>query len=111
MKELYGVWVGARVKDLLGNDLGRVKAVYQGAFLVSKGFPWLFREDRVIRYDEIRNRSDGSIAVARDPGDLFTLAKGELPDSWKVEPEPGMKIAATPSEAAPVLGSPSGRDS
>jgi hypothetical protein len=109
MKEHRGVRIGQRVRDVEGNDLGRVDALYAWGFAVVKGFPLLFRDDRVLRYEEVRPSTDGTLRVARAPGDIFTLAAGELPASWKVEAKPGMPSAATPSEGAGVLAGPGKR--
>jgi hypothetical protein len=104
MNEHRGVKLGQRVRDMEGNDLGRVSNLYAWGFAVVKGFPLLFRDDRVLRYEEVRESRDDALVVSRGPNDIFTLAAGELPASWKVEAKPGMPEAATPSEVARVLG-------
>jgi hypothetical protein len=99
MKERRGVRVGQRVRDLDGNDLGRVKVLYASGFSVVKGPPILFRKDLVARYDEVRGVRDGEILLARSSRDLFELAAGELPPAWRVEAPPDQPQAATPAEA------------
>jgi hypothetical protein len=108
--ELNGVRVGQQVRDLDGTDLGRVKHLYDTAFAVRKGFPILFRNDHVIRYDEVRGERDGALLVARSRGALFELARGEMPSTWLVPTPPDFPQAATPGEAsalhAELAGSP-----
>lgn len=101
MKEWNGIRVGQRVRDLDGNDLGRVKELYDAAFSIVKGFPILFRQDVVARYDEVRELRDGELVLARSSRDLFELAAGGVPPAWRVEAGPEQPTAATPAEARP----------
>ncbi len=101
MKERNGVRVGERVRDLDGNDLGRVKELYAAAFSIVKGFPILFRQDVVARYDEVRGVQDGALVLARSGRDLLDLAAGGVPPAWRVEAGPEQPTAATPGEAPP----------
>jgi hypothetical protein len=94
-----GVELGQRVVDVDGKDLGRVAALYDEAFRVVKGFPILFRREQVIRYDEARGERDGRLVVARGGRDLFVLAAGEVPDSWRVPAPRGFPEIAAPGEA------------
>lgn len=103
MRERNGVKRGQRVRDLDGTPLGRVTALYDWGFKISKGFPILFRKDFVARYDEVRGVRDGDLVIARSRRDLFDLAWGELPPSWRVPAPPGFPAAATPGEAQGVL--------
>ncbi len=98
-----GVRIGQSVRDLDGKDLGRVKALYDGGFLAVKGPPLLFRQDHVLRYDEVRGERDGALVVARSDRELLELARGELPATWRVPVPPGFPSAATPSEARGVF--------
>ena len=84
MKELNGVRLGQRVRDADGKDLGRVTKLHAWGFEVLRGFPVLFRKDRVVRYDEVRGARDGALVVARSDHDLFDLAEGGVPRSWRV---------------------------
>ncbi len=102
MQERNGVRLGQRVRDLDGNDLGRVKELYDSAFSVVKGLPFLFRKDLVARYDEVRGVRDGEIVLARSARDLFELAAGGIPPAWRVESPPDQPTAATPAEARAV---------
>lgn len=102
MKERNGVRRGQRVRDLDGTPLGRVTALYDDGFKVSKGFPILFRKDSVARYDEVRGARDGALVLARSRQDLFALAEGYLPPSWRVPAPPGFPASATPDEARGV---------
>ena len=104
MRSNRGVTVGQQVRDLEGNDLGRVRSLYATGFASARGLPWLFRQEFVLRYEDVHGVSDGVLVVARAPGDVYALAAGELPASWKVEAAPGMPEAATPSEGAQVNG-------
>jgi hypothetical protein len=99
MKERNGVRVGQRVRDLDGTPLGRVSGLYEWGFGVRKGLPFLIRSDYVVRYDEVRGVRDGELVVARSKRDLFDLAAGEVPPSWRVPAPPEYPTAATPSEA------------
>lgn len=105
MKDLdrNGVRIGQSVRDLDGKDLGRVKALYDEAFLAVKGPPLLFRQDHVLRYDEVRGERDGALVVARSDRELLELARGELPATWRVPVPAGFPSAATPSEARGVF--------
>ena len=98
-----GVRIGQSVRDLDGKDLGRVKALYDQAFLVVKGLPLLFRRDHVLRYDEVRGERDGALVVARSDHELLELARGELPATGRVPVPPGFPSAATPAEARGVF--------
>jgi len=104
MRSNRGVTVGQHVRDVEGNDLGRVRSLYATGFASARGFPWLFRQDFVLRYEDVRGEKDGVLVVSRAPGDVYALAAGELPASWKVEAAPGMPSAATPTEGAQVNG-------
>ena len=103
MRERNGVRIGQRVRDLDGNDLGRVKELYEWGFAVAKGLPILFRQDIVAGYSEVRGVKDGAVVLARSKDDLFDLAAGRLPPSWRAEGPPDRPLAATPAEARPVL--------
>jgi hypothetical protein len=99
MKERDGVRSGMQVESVNGEKLGRVVRLYDWGFAVQKGFPILFRRDRVLRYDEVRGVRDGVLVVARGENDLLELAAGEIPRSWRVPTPHGFPSAATPSEA------------
>jgi hypothetical protein len=103
MTERNGVRLGQRVRDADDKDLGRVTRLYDWAFVASRGFPVLNRRDRVIRYDEVRGARDGDLVVARSDSDLFELAAGGVPRSWRVPAPPGYPTIATPPEARHVL--------
>lgn len=103
MKERNGVRLGQRVRDADGKDLGRVTRLHDWGFEVRKGLPFLVRHDRVIRYDEVRGVRDRALVVARSDRDLFDLAEGGVPRSWRVPAPPGYPSAATPAEARFVL--------
>src|SRR5512133_3582751 len=103
MKELNGVRLGLRVRDADGKDLGKVTKLYAWGFEGTRGFPVLFRKDRVVRYDEVRGVREGALVIARSDRDLLELAAGGIPRSWRVPSPPGYPSAATPSEAGPVL--------
>jgi hypothetical protein len=98
-QERSGVRLGQRVVDVDGNDLGRVAALYDEAFRVVKGFPILFRREQVIRYDEVRGERDGRLVAARGGRDLFVLAAGAVPESWRVPAPRGFPEIAAPGEA------------
>jgi hypothetical protein len=104
MDERNGVRVGQRVRDVEGRDLGRVARLFESTFEVRKGFPILFADDRVLRYDDVRASEGDALVVSRADGDLFTLAAGGLPDSWRVGTASGFPSAATPSEGSRLLG-------
>jgi hypothetical protein len=103
MQERNGVRLGQRVRDLDGKPLGRVYAVYEQGFAVRRGLPFLVRSDYVVRYDEVRGVRDGELVVARSSRDLFDLAGGEVPPSWRVPTPPEFPPAATPHEAQLLL--------
>ncbi|ACG75110.1 conserved hypothetical protein [Anaeromyxobacter sp. K] len=94
-----GVRIGQAVRDLDGRPLGRVDALYEWGFRVVKGFPILFRQEQVLRYDEVRGERDGALVVARSEAALLQLAGGEIPDIWRVPTPHAFPAAATPSEA------------
>lgn len=98
MKERNGVRIGQAVRDLDGMELGRVTALHDGSFTVSRGL-FLFRRDAVARYDEVRGVRDGALVLARSARDLDELAAGRIPPSWRIPTPPGFPAAATPSEA------------
>jgi hypothetical protein len=102
--ERNGVRVGQRVVDVDGDSLGRVDELYETGFSVVKGLPLLFRKDFVARYEEVREVRGEELVLARSKRDLFDLACGEIPPSWRVEARPDQPAAATPSEAWPPLG-------
>src|SRR5512133_3156036 len=79
MKELNGVRLGLRVRDADGKDLGKVTKLYAWGFEVTRGFPVLFRKDRVVRYDEVRGVREGALVVARSDRDLLELAARRSP--------------------------------
>jgi hypothetical protein len=99
MRERNGVALGRRVRDLDGRALGKVYALYDWGFAVRKGLPFLIRSDFVVRYDEVRGVRDGALVVARSSRDLFDLAAGEVPASWRVPVPPAFPEIATPPEA------------
>lgn len=101
-RERNGVRIGQPVRDVDGKPLGRVTALYDWGFLAVKGIPLLFRQDRVVRYDEVRGERDGALVVARSERELLELAAGDLPETWRVPTPPGFPAAATPSEAQGV---------
>lgn len=90
--------LGQRVRDLDGSDLGRVTALHEWAFRVSRG-ALLFRRDTVARYDEVRGVRDGALVLARSARNLDVLAAGGMPPSWRIPAPAGFPAAATPSEA------------
>jgi hypothetical protein len=100
-QERNGVRVGQRVRDVDGEVVGRVDAVYETGFSVVRGPPILFRTDFVARYDEVREVRDGELVLARSRRDLFDLARGEIPPSWRIPALPERPTAATPWEAWP----------
>jgi hypothetical protein len=101
--ERNGVRHGQLVRDVDGSFLGRVDALYEGGFSVVKGLPLLFRSDLVARYDEVREVRNGAIVLARSGGDLQSLARGEIPPSWRVPAPPDQPAAATPAEARKLV--------
>ncbi len=103
MQERNGVKLGQRVRDLDGTPLGRVKRLHEQGFVVSKGFPILFRTDHVARYEEVRGVRDGELIIARSRQDLFDLAAGGVPPSWRIPVPPEFPAAATPDEARGVF--------
>jgi hypothetical protein len=102
MERRHGVRRGQRVRDLDGTPLGRVKRLTPWGIEISKGF-LLFRKDLVARYDEVRGVRDGELILARSSRDLFALAAGELPPSWRIPAPHEFPIAATPAEARGVM--------
>jgi hypothetical protein len=108
-QERNGVRTGQRVRDLDGRELGRVTALYESAFAVSRGFPILFRRDVVARFDEIREVRGGELVLARSERDLLELARGGIPPSWKVPVAGPLPAAATPPEASLLAGGGAGR--
>lgn len=112
-QERNGVRLGQRVRDVDGRSLGRVDALYESGFSVVKGLPLLFRSDFVARYDEVREVRDGEIVLARSRRDLQSLARGEIPPSWRLQAPPDGPAAATPAEARGLVpaGERSGRRS
>lgn len=103
MKERNGVRLGQHVRDLEGKPVGRVSRLFDWGFEVVKGFPILFRKGWVFRYDEVRGTRDGALVVARTESDLFQLARGELPASWRIPAPAGFPTAAAPAEARGVF--------
>ncbi len=103
MTERNGVRLGQRVRDVDGQDLGRVKELYESGFAVSKGFPLLFRRDWVVRYDEVRGVRAGALVLARSDRDLLALAEGDVPPAWRIPAPPDYPPLATPSEALGVF--------
>jgi len=83
IRERNGVRIGQRVRDAEGRSLGRVDALYESGFSVVKGFALLFRKDLVAGYDEVLESRGGELVLARSSGDLFSLARGEFPPSWR----------------------------
>lgn len=105
IRERNGVRVGLHVKDVHGAALGRVTRLHDWGFEFEKGLPILFRQDFVATYDEVRGVKDGVVTLARAPEALFELARGRLPESWRVAaPERGFPTAATPGEASRLAG-------
>ena len=98
MQERNGVRIGQPVRDLDGTPLGRVTRLHDWGFEARRGLS-LFRRDLVARYDEVRGVRDGALVLARSRGDLFDLAAGGLPPSWRVPVPPDFPSAATPGEA------------
>lgn len=97
-RERNGVRLGQAVRDLDGRDLGRVTALFAWGFAVRRGL-LLFRRDAVVRYDEVRAVRDRALVVARSDRDLFVLAEGGIPPSWRIQTPAGFPDAATPAEA------------
>src|SRR5574340_825791 len=103
MTERNGVRIGRPIRDLDGKYLGRVKALYQQAFLVGRGLPILFRREQVIPYEEVRGERGGALVVSRSARQLLELAAGEMPATWRIPVPPGFPAAATPGEAQGVV--------
>lgn len=101
--ERNGVRTGRRVRDMDGTSLGRVTALYDWGFAAARGFPILFRQEFVVRYDEVRGERDGALVVSRSAGDLTALSMGDVPPSWRIPAPPGFPTAATPPEARGVF--------
>lgn len=99
MRERNGVSTGQPVRDLDGTSLGKVVRLYAWGFLARRG---LFGREFVVRYDEVRAVRDGALVVARSARDLFDLAAGGVPDSWRIPTPPPFPTAATPAEARDV---------
>jgi hypothetical protein len=100
MRERNGVGIGQRVRDLDGRSLGKVHALYDWGFAIRKGLPFLIRSDHVARYDEVRGVRDGELVLARSRRDLFDLAAGGVPATWRTPVPPGFPGIATPPEAS-----------
>ncbi len=98
-----GVRVGQEVLDVQGKRLGRVTTLFDWGFEVARGFPILFRQSWVVRYDEVRGLRDGALVVARSDDDLLTLAAGGVPPSWRIPAPPSFPNIATPPEARGVF--------
>jgi hypothetical protein len=98
-----GVRLGQTVRDVNGKALGKVTALYDASFSVSRGF-MMFRSDHVIAYDEVRSERDGALVVSRSDNQLQELAAGELPSTWTIPVPPDFPAAATPGEARGVFG-------
>ncbi len=103
MTERNGVRIGQRVRDVEGRNLGRVRALYEWGFAISRGFPILFRRDWVARYDEVRGVRGGALVLARSDRDLLDLAEGKVPSAWRIPTPPDYPALATPSEALGVF--------
>ena len=103
LEERNGVRVGQPVRDVDGKNLGRVARLFDWGFEVARGFPILFRSSWVVRYDEARGVRDGALVVARSDQDLYTLAEGNVPASWRVPAPAGYPTMATPSEGRDVI--------
>src|SRR5512140_2002539 len=101
-RERNGVRVGQPVRDLDGVSLGRVRRLFDWGFAASRGV-LLFRRDFILRYDEVRAVRDGALVVARSRRDLFDLAAGGVPASWKIRAPAAFPTTATPSEARYVM--------
>jgi hypothetical protein len=108
IRERNGVRVGQKVVDLDGVVLGRVTYLFDWGFEIAKGLPFLFRSEHVLRYDEVRGVRDGQLVAARSPKDLFDLAAGRMPATWRIPAPPGFPTAATPSEARDVFSALAG---
>jgi hypothetical protein len=104
MNERNGVRVGQRVKNLDGTDLGKVTRLHAQGFETVKGLPVLVRDEHVFRYEDVRPSADGTLVVARGANDIFALAEGKLPPSWKAASRDGFPVAATPLEASGLSG-------
>jgi hypothetical protein len=109
MREAHGVRKGQRVRTVDGDDLGRVTNLYELGFAVLKGFPILFGQTFVLRYEEVRGERDGALVVARSARDLLDLSNGEIPPSWRVPVPPGLPTAATPAEARQIFSAVASR--
>lgn len=105
LRERNGVRLGQRVRDLDGKALGRVTRLHDWGFTVQRG-ALLFRRDFVVRYEEVRDLRDGVLVVARSGEDLFALARGGIPPSWRVPAGDGLPPVATPPEARFLPGGP-----
>jgi hypothetical protein len=103
LSERNGVRLGQPVRDVDGKVLGRVAHLYAMGFEVARGFPVLFRQSWVVRYDEVRGVRDGALVIARSKADLYTLASGGVPSSWKVPAPAGFPSIATPPEGHELI--------
>lgn len=101
-RERNGVRVGQPVRDLDGLSLGRVRRLFDWGFSASRSV-LVFRRDNIIRYDEVRAVRDGTLVVARSRHDLFDLAAGGVPASWKIPAPAAFPTTATPSEARDLM--------
>lgn len=98
-RELNGVRLGQRVRDLDGTPLGKVVRLFEWGFAARRGLPILSRGEYVLRYDEIRAVRDGALVVSRSARDLLEHAAGEIPRAWRIPTPPAFPTAATPGEA------------
>jgi hypothetical protein len=94
-RERNGVSLGRPVRDLDGKSLGKVVRLFDWGFQSRR----LLGISHVFRYDEVRAVRDGALVVARSSQDLFELAAGEVPRSWRIPTPPAFPDAATPLEA------------
>jgi hypothetical protein len=101
IRERNGVRIGQRVRDADGKSLGRVDALYESGFSVVKGLPLLFRKDFVAGYEEVLDWRGDEIVIARSSDDLLSLARGELPPSWREASAHRGPAAAKATEAKP----------
>jgi hypothetical protein len=95
-RERNGVSLGQPVRDLDGTSLGRVRRLLDWGFEARRTF---IGRNYVVRYDEVRAVRDGTLVVSRSRRDLFELAAGGIPASWRVPAPPAFPTAATPAEA------------
>lgn len=110
MKERNGVRLGQRVRDLDGKDLGKVTKLREWGFETVKGLPVLIRDEHVFRYEDVHGREGDTLLVARGENDIFLLAEGKLPASWRVVGAgAGFPTAASPGEGARLTAHAKGR--